>query len=121
VGHVRLLAGALLVFAGLGASQSRRLVTMIRLRDAGPGDRYCLQGLPDADGALCLRRVVAGPLIRCEHGPDIPPSVVVLDGWGRPIRAAVPGLNGASWTLWSCGPNGVDERGEGDDLVRDGP
>lgn len=41
---------------------------------------------------------------------------LILDAWGHPIRYACPGpLHG--WDVWSCGPDGVDDEGCGDDLV----
>ncbi len=38
------------------------------------------------------------------------------DGWGRDLLYKV---DGTSFTLWSKGPNGVDEQGAGDDVVAD--
>ena len=37
-----------------------------------------------------------------------------LDGWGRPLHFST-GRSG--WRVWSSGPDGVDDAGEGDDLV----
>lgn len=40
-----------------------------------------------------------------------------FDGWGRPFRYAYPGEhNPAFFDLYSVGPNGVDENGNGDDI-----
>ena len=38
------------------------------------------------------------------------------DGWGRPIRLLFPGPK-HTWDLWSFGPNGIDESGDGDDVL----
>jgi hypothetical protein len=41
-----------------------------------------------------------------------------LDAWGFPLRLMAPGpIHKHGWDLWSVGPNGIDERGDGDDLV----
>lgn len=45
----------------------------------------------------------------------LPSGVVPVDGWGRDLVYA-PAADGASFTLWSSGENGVDERGSGDDV-----
>ena len=41
-------------------------------------------------------------------------KAIPLDAWGRAYRYSVTGKEG---TLWSIGPNGIDEKGEGDDAV----
>ncbi len=41
-------------------------------------------------------------------------TAIPLDAWGRAYRYSVTGQEG---TLWSIGPNGIDEKGEGDDLT----
>jgi hypothetical protein len=58
-----------------------------------------------------------------------PPSKdgFILDGWGRPLRMALNGtdaykrlcgqVQGPRFvSCWSCGPNGIDEHGCGDDV-----
>jgi hypothetical protein len=46
------------------------------------------------------------------------PSHLVEDGWGRPLRYRCPGtVHRRRWDLYSVGPNGVDEQGQGDDLM----
>ncbi|MEZ0230318.1 MAG: hypothetical protein ACAI25_16975 [Planctomycetota bacterium] len=40
------------------------------------------------------------------------------DAWGRVIIFRAPGnVHRNGWDIWSCGPNGRDEDGGGDDLV----
>ena len=40
------------------------------------------------------------------------------DGWGNLIRYRCPGpIHTHGWDVWSCGPNGIDEHGSGDDLL----
>ncbi len=40
------------------------------------------------------------------------------DTWGRPLLLFCPGpLHKNGWDLISCGPNGIYEEGEGDDIV----
>jgi len=40
-----------------------------------------------------------------------------FDGWGRPFRYVYPGAhNIESFDLYSIGPNGTDENGNGDDI-----
>ncbi len=46
----------------------------------------------------------------------LPEGVVPVDGWGRDF-VYVPAGDGLSFSLWSLGENGADERGNGDDLV----
>jgi hypothetical protein len=52
-----------------------------------------------------------------EKQPDAR-TEVVLDAWGRPIRTQIPGpVHRHGWDIWSCGPNGIDEQGGGDDIL----
>ncbi len=46
----------------------------------------------------------------------LPSGVVPVDGWGRDFFY-LPASDGLSFSLWSVGENGADERGNGDDLV----
>src|SRR5262249_39213083 len=39
------------------------------------------------------------------------------DAWGNLILYRSPCGGKKGWTVYSCGPNGVDELGEGDDIV----
>ena len=40
------------------------------------------------------------------------------DGWGRALLYSRPGpIHKHGWDVWSCGPNGIDERGGGDDIL----
>ena len=40
------------------------------------------------------------------------------DAWGNLIRYRCPGpVHKRGWDLWSVGPNGVDEQGQGDDIL----
>jgi|SRR5579883_610164 len=60
--------------------------------------------------------------IRCVAPPDAPAwsmrDRAVCDSWGNPIRLESPGpVHRKGWDVWSCGPNGVDERGGGDDIL----
>jgi hypothetical protein len=45
-------------------------------------------------------------------------NYLVTDQWGHPIRLRVPGhVHAQGWDVWSCGPNGIDEQGQGDDIL----
>lgn len=56
---------------------------------------------------------------------------LIVDAWGRPLRLAVRGgylsldvfgddtAHNLELIIWSCGPNGWDEWGHGDDVVGD--
>ncbi len=40
------------------------------------------------------------------------------DAWGNPIYYLCPGaIHKNGWDLISCGPNGIYEQGQGDDIV----
>ena len=39
-----------------------------------------------------------------------------IDPWGKPLVYRSPGSKGAGFDLYSCGPNGRDEGGTGDDV-----
>ncbi|MEZ0230718.1 MAG: type II secretion system protein GspG [Planctomycetota bacterium] len=40
------------------------------------------------------------------------------DAWGQPFVFRCPGLvHRTGWDLYSVGPDGIDERGGGDDLL----
>jgi general secretion pathway protein G len=39
-----------------------------------------------------------------------------VDVWGNPLIYHSPGRKGAAFDLFSCGPNGKDECGAGDDI-----
>jgi hypothetical protein len=50
--------------------------------------------------------------------PRYPGRQIVVDAWGNPIRYRHPGVvHKHGWDLWSVGPNGVDEQGQGDDIL----
>jgi hypothetical protein len=41
-----------------------------------------------------------------------------MDGWSHALRYACPGpVHPNGWDVWSIGPNGIDERGRGDDVL----
>ena len=58
---------------------------------------------------------------------------IIVDAWGQPLRLAVRGgylsldvfadedVCSSELIIWSCGPNGWDEWGHGDDVVVVGP
>ena len=40
------------------------------------------------------------------------------DAWGHAIKVRCPGpVHTKGWDVWSCGANGVDEQGQGDDIL----
>lgn len=50
--------------------------------------------------------------------PRYPGRQIVVDAWGRPIQYRHPGVvRQHGWDLYSLGPNGIDERGQGDDVL----
>jgi hypothetical protein len=55
--------------------------------------------------------VAGNHVSRFDYFPDV-------DMWGRAIRYRCPGVvHTHGWDLYSVGPNGIDEGGEGDDIV----
>jgi hypothetical protein len=45
-------------------------------------------------------------------------QVETIDGWGHPILFRSPGpIHADGWDAYSFGPNGIDEKGGGDDLI----
>lgn len=42
---------------------------------------------------------------------------VLVDSWGRPITYRLTGANQMTYLLYSSGANGVDEDGQGDDIL----
>ncbi len=51
-------------------------------------------------------------------GTDYEEQGILVDDWGKPIRLRVPGpVHNYGWDAWSCGPNGIDEQGQGDDIL----
>ena len=52
-------------------------------------------------------------LLKGEGGSPGYVDAVGRDGWGREFRYSA---DGSAYELWSIGPNGIDEKGEGDDL-----
>jgi hypothetical protein len=51
-----------------------------------------------------------------QNGSNEP--INAADGWDRPVCYRCPGpVHKRGWDLWSCGPNGVDEQGGGDDIL----
>jgi hypothetical protein len=55
------------------------------------------------------------------HGSiNIPPEFWMRgkDAWGRPLLYRCPGpVHKRGWDMYSVGPNGVDEQGQGDDIL----
>ncbi len=50
-----------------------------------------------------------------EDGHDLGP---MLDAWSHPLLYRCPGpVHKHGWDLWSVGPNGMDEKGQGDDIL----
>jgi len=51
---------------------------------------------------------------------QLPPvaSGFVADAWGRAILVRIPGVQHSyGFDLYGTGPNGIDERGDGDDII----
>lgn len=45
-------------------------------------------------------------------------SLSERDSWGRPFVVRSPGVvHRSGWDIYSTGPNGLDEEGEGDDIL----
>jgi hypothetical protein len=55
-----------------------------------------------------------------------PPKKLPIDPWGKPYNYALKAVNplpkivegNHQYMIWSCGPNGIDEFGEGDDVFK---
>ncbi|HZV01327.1 MAG TPA: hypothetical protein VFF73_31735 [Planctomycetota bacterium] len=68
-----------------------------------------------------LRLALTTPPTRSVHLYDVERGLEngpFRDGWGRPFLCARPGpVHRHGWDLWSVGPNGIDEQGNGDDIL----
>jgi hypothetical protein len=61
--------------------------------------------------------ILVGPRTGRQSGDGFD-AASARDAWGTPIRLQAPGpVHGGGWDIWSCGPNGVDEKGGGDDIL----
>jgi hypothetical protein len=50
--------------------------------------------------------------------PPIEKGAGALDAWGRKLVYRCPGpVHHQGWDLYSCGPDGIDDHGEGDDIL----
>lgn len=67
------------------------------------------------EGLMALRQAPAGVPAGAWRGPYA--KADPIDPWGNPYRYRYPGVhNIGSYDIWSVGPNGIDENGEGDDI-----
>lgn len=67
-------------------------------------------------GLMALRQAPAGLPAGAWRGPYLKSDPV--DPWGNAFRYRYPGThNTGAYDIWSVGPNGIDESGEGDDIV----
>ncbi|MEZ0227831.1 MAG: hypothetical protein ACAI25_04345 [Planctomycetota bacterium] len=102
------------------------LATLQRLADWTPG--LCAEFTPwNKEDATVFYQPIAAPALQAltffpasracaEPAPER--QSYVVDGWGGRIHLRVPGpVHKRGWDLWSPGPNGVDEEGQGDDVV----
>jgi len=74
----------------------------------------------DPTGQLALQRLfwVKGDTVPSDLSPFFDGTGLALDGWGRPLKYRCPGTkHPTGWDLYSFGPNGIDESGDGDDLL----
>ena len=61
-----------------------------------------------------------GCIVYGYFGPELPgiPPIEPNDAWGHPFIYRCPGtVHSYGWDLYSVGPNGVDELGQGDDIL----
>lgn len=66
-------------------------------------------------GLQALRQAPAGLPSGAWRGPYLKEDPI--DVWGNPYRYRYPGThNVGTYDIWSVGPNGIDENGEGDDV-----
>jgi hypothetical protein len=50
--------------------------------------------------------------------PPFPPKTEVLDAWGHAILYRCPGpVHKRGWDIYSVGPDGIDDQGQGDDVL----
>jgi hypothetical protein len=129
---------AILVAAGIwvahwSSAGQREAVVKAQLRDA----HTCLRAVADAIEAFREKSGAYPPgagtaalrkkLKDAGAGRGIAALAVdrdgeILDPWGRPLRYRAPGESHRdSYDLYSTGPNGLDERGGGDDLANFDP
>jgi hypothetical protein len=74
------------------------------------GDVESTAMLADAVQTLLSSSVNGEPITRWD--------VANGDGWGRPLLYRCPGpVHKHGWDRWSVGRNGIDEQGQGDDIL----
>jgi hypothetical protein len=104
----------------------RALVQLVQDHDLGatttdiPPPR-ALGGRDDPTGMLALHEYLMGGHYLLNSDPETAGGAFLRgelanDAWGRPIRYRCPGVRDR-WDFSSLGADGVDEHGEGDDLV----
>ena len=72
-----------------------------------------MQGLPNGS-SMCLSNVFT--FQGNQHGVFTNQSQWFQDGWGNKLRYSADTNGYQKFALWSCGPNGNDDGGGGDDI-----
>lgn len=119
IGLLALLAGVLINNLR-GTSEGGRVGTVKLYFNTADGALAAYQlnvgQFPSSEqGLMALRQAPAGLPSGVWRGPYLKNDP--LDPWGNPYRYRYPGTqNVGAYDIWSVGPNGVDENGEGDDI-----
>lgn len=119
IGLLALLAGVLINNLR-GTSQAGRIEVVKLYFNNVDGSLAAYQlnvgQLPTSEqGLMALRQAPTGLPSGAWRGPYSKDDPV--DPWGNPYRYRYPGThNIGGYDIWSVGPNGVDENGEGDDI-----
>ena len=116
---------AALVSAAAWRKRTRRISTEAALHDALAMWRRELRGIDRRMGWSPYSEPFyfdrsSDCLVRFRERPPSDPtfSHFICDAWGHPIVFRLPGVvHRSGWDIYSFGPNGIDEQGQGDDLV----
>lgn len=125
--EIIIVIGLLAVLIGVlvgnlqGTSQAGRVETVklyfnTTVEGALAGYQLNVGQFPTSDqGLMALRQAPAGLPSGAWRGPYLKADPV--DPWGNAYRYRYPGThNIGTYDIWSVGPNGIDENGEGDDI-----
>ncbi|MBI3726509.1 hypothetical protein HY251_21505 [bacterium] len=113
----RLFVGSLLALTGAVVALSvvvwrGRALTHRRLERMLEGSRQHALELSWEDSPRGTAQLAVGLVAERSHPFD--PEREAVDAWGHPFRVKQNDPDGALY--YSCGPNGIDEQGEGDDI-----
>jgi hypothetical protein len=92
------------------AEAIRRAIDLVHGMSGYPGEKKTTHLCWYKSGAIGLEYV--------DHFEPMPDKEYATDGWGHLLLFHCPGpVHKHGWDVWSCGPNGIDEQGGGDDIL----